>query len=138
MQKKRKGRGQSAFRGRLRSRFLSTDPVRQGGALPSLRAGDYASADLHRVVRCPTAGPPDTEIVRSSEPAQVDPPPDNTPVCQSVSQDSGMGTIMKSSGLSVLRIGAERLPSVVVIGCRPVRVPSCSGRLFLGTGPFWK
>jgi len=123
---------------RLRFRSLSARPVRQGGALSSLRAEDSASADLHRVVRCPAAGPQEAEIVRSSEPAQMSPSPDNSPVHRSIPRDSGMTAIMKRGGLSVLSIGAERLPSVVVIGCRPVRVPSCSGRLFLGTGPFWK
>lgn len=134
--RRRKGRGHG-----LKSRFLSADSVTQSGTLSSLRAEADASVDLHRVVRCPTAGPPEEEIIRSSEPAQVNPSPDNSnsnTTCPSFAYDTGMIATINRSGFSVLSIGAERLPSVVVIGCRSLRVSTCSRRLSHGVAPFWK
>ena len=121
------GAGSTRKGRRLKLCLLSADPVRQGGVRSSLQAGDRASADLHRVVRCPTAGPPEREIVRSSDPARVYPSPDNILACRSAIQEGGATAMVKRGGGSVFSIGAARLPAVVVIGCRSVQGRSCLG-----------
>lgn len=121
------GAGFTDGRREVQSRLLSIDPRRQGGVSSSPHAEDSASADLRCVVRCPAAGPQEREIVRSSEPARVDPSPDNATACHITPRCSGGMPIVKRDGLSVLRIGTARLPFVVIIGCQPARVISVWG-----------